>query len=147
MAPSGTVVFEGRCAGRRVAVKRLLREFFKHADQEIRLLISTDQHPNVLRYFAKAEDSSFLYLALERCQCSLAEAVRPKPLTGATQCCWPFPSLAPLNNSRQPVASPLLFESEECGPLLFPSPMTVNILHQIFQVSHICMPMELCTPM
>ncbi len=55
----GTIVYSGRFEGRTVAIKRLVKPFFgvDHADKEIALLIATDQHPNVLRYYAKVRAS------------------------------------------------------------------------------------------
>jgi serine/threonine-protein kinase/endoribonuclease IRE1 len=44
------------------------------ADAEISLLIHSDAHEAVLRYFAKEEDEDFIYLALERCEHSLDDA-------------------------------------------------------------------------
>jgi len=51
----GTIVYAGRFEGRPVAVKRLVKHFYGNdeADKEIALLIDSDQHPNVLRYYAK----------------------------------------------------------------------------------------------
>jgi hypothetical protein len=53
----GTIVFRGTLGhtngskkrGRPVAVKRLLQEYHLHAAREIRLLIESDGHPNVVR--------------------------------------------------------------------------------------------------
>jgi serine/threonine protein kinase len=73
----GTVVFAGYFEGRPVAIKRMLRPFFgeSSADQEISLLIDSDQHPNVVRYYSKEDDADFIYLALERCASSLTDLV------------------------------------------------------------------------
>ena len=72
----GTVVFEGRMDdGRRVAVKRMLKHFVDAASQEIRLLIASDDHPGVVRYFAREEDEEFVYVALELCVVTLADLV------------------------------------------------------------------------
>lgn len=51
----GTVVYAGLFEGRPCAIKRLVKPFFgsANAQQEIALLIQSDQHPNVLRYYAK----------------------------------------------------------------------------------------------
>jgi len=54
-------------------VKRMLKEFYEIANKEISLLIDSDQHPNVIRYFAKEEDEQFIYLALELCPYSLED--------------------------------------------------------------------------
>jgi len=69
----GTVVFEGSLDGRPVAVKRLLLHFHDLAKKELAALIRSDEHPAVLRCFAMEEDEHFVYVALERCACTLAD--------------------------------------------------------------------------
>lgn len=53
----GTIVYSGTVEGRACAVKRLVKQPQlqpqQQADAEIALLIDSDQHPNVLRYYAK----------------------------------------------------------------------------------------------
>ena len=71
----GTAVYEGILDGRKVAVKRMLKQFVDLAKQEIEALIDSDEHPNVVRCFALEEDGEFIYLALERCDMSLADAL------------------------------------------------------------------------
>jgi serine/threonine-protein kinase/endoribonuclease IRE1 len=73
----GTIVFEGEMDGRRVAVKRLLAQFHELARKELKALIASDEHPNILRCFAFEEDSNFVYIALELCASSLARVVDP----------------------------------------------------------------------
>ena len=73
LGSAGTIVFEGVLDGRKVAVKRILRQFYELAQKEINALIASDEHPNVVRCFAMEEDGEFLYLALERCDSSLAD--------------------------------------------------------------------------
>ena len=73
----GTIVFEGEMDGRRVAVKRLLAQFHELARKELKALIASDEHPNILRCFAFEEDSNFVYMALELCASSLARVVDP----------------------------------------------------------------------
>jgi hypothetical protein len=67
----GTVVFLGSLNGRPVAVKRMLSQFSRVADREMSLLIRSDGHPNVVRYFLKEEKGDFIYLALQLCCMSL----------------------------------------------------------------------------
>jgi len=74
----GTIVYEGVLDGRQVAVKRLLRQFVDLAKKEIGALIVSDEHPNVVRCFAMEEDQEFIYLALERCAGTLADALSTK---------------------------------------------------------------------
>ncbi|GFH44894.1 serine/threonine-protein kinase/endoribonuclease IRE1 [Chaetoceros tenuissimus] len=61
----GTVVYKGKLDGRYVAVKRMLKAYHASADREISLLIESDGHPNVVRYFMKEVKGDFVYLALE----------------------------------------------------------------------------------
>lgn len=76
---NGTVVYQGILNdGRNVAIKRILKEFYDIAQKEISLLIETDTHPNIIRYFAKEEDEQFVYIALELCQYTLDEMISKK---------------------------------------------------------------------
>lgn len=77
----GTTVYEGVMDGRKVAVKRMLKQLVELAQQEIKALIDSDEHPNVVRCFALEEDNEFIYLALERCDMSLADALETSKLT------------------------------------------------------------------
>jgi hypothetical protein len=72
---NGTSVFEGYLDGRHVAVKRLLAHHYDRAVKEIKFLITSDEHPNVVRYFAMEETSDFVYVALERCALSLNDLI------------------------------------------------------------------------
>lgn len=71
----GTVVFRGILEGRQVAVKRMLKAYHASADREISLLIESDGHPNVVRYFLKEMRGDFVYLALELCELSLHDLI------------------------------------------------------------------------
>ncbi|KAI9640901.1 bifunctional endoribonuclease/protein kinase ire1 [Ciborinia camelliae] len=75
MGSNGTAVFEGKFDGRAVAVKRMLIEFFDIASQETKLLRESDDHPNVIRYFAQQTAAGFLYIALELCPASLFDII------------------------------------------------------------------------
>lgn len=68
---SGTVVYEGSLSGRKVAVKRLVKEFYSTAEKETTMLIESDEHNNVIRYYATEEDGQFVYLALSYADGSL----------------------------------------------------------------------------
>lgn len=72
---NGTMVFEGKFDGRNVAVKRMLIQFFEIASQETKLLRESDDHPNVIRYYAQQQSQGFLYIALELCSASLADVI------------------------------------------------------------------------
>ncbi|KOS21217.1 Serine/threonine-protein kinase ppk4 [Escovopsis weberi] len=75
MGSNGTVVFAGTFDGRDVAVKRMTIQFYDIATRETRLLKESDDHPNVIRYFSQIMRGDFLYIALERCACSLADVI------------------------------------------------------------------------
>jgi serine/threonine-protein kinase/endoribonuclease IRE1 len=77
---NGTMVFEGNFDGREVAVKRMLMQFFDIASQETKLLRESDDHPNVIRYFAQQQAAGFLYIALELCPASLADVIEKPQL-------------------------------------------------------------------
>ncbi|KAI9028499.1 kinase-like domain-containing protein [Hyaloraphidium curvatum] len=71
----GTVVYRGSFQGRECAVKRLLLDFYDVADHEVNLLRESDDHPNVVRYFAREECDRFMYIALELCPASVYDIV------------------------------------------------------------------------
>ena len=71
----GTVVFRGSLNGRPLAIKRMLSQFSKAAEREIGLLIRSDGHANVVRYFLKEQQGEFVYLALQLCRMSLRDFV------------------------------------------------------------------------
>ncbi|KAK5952742.1 bifunctional endoribonuclease/protein kinase ire1 [Knufia fluminis] len=72
---SGTAVFPGTFDGRLVAVKRLVKTANSLAEKEIRHLVSSDEHPNVIRYHGKEESPSFFYIALDKFDTSLDQFV------------------------------------------------------------------------
>jgi serine/threonine protein kinase len=89
LGSGGTVVYEGALGGRRVAVKRMLIDFYEVAQQEISLLLSADEHPHIVRYYAQEQDDQFVYLALGYCVHTLADRISQsgadasKRMTGA----------------------------------------------------------------
>ncbi|KDP43783.1 hypothetical protein JCGZ_22410 [Jatropha curcas] len=73
---NGTIVLEGIYEGRSVAVKRLVQAHHDVAFKEIQNLIASDRHPNIVRWYGVEYDKDFVYLALERCTCSLDDLVQ-----------------------------------------------------------------------
>ncbi|KAK6924587.1 KEN domain, partial [Dillenia turbinata] len=73
---NGTVVFEGFYEGRPVAVKRLVQLHHDVAFKEIQNLIASDRHPNIVRWYGVEYDQDFVYLSLERCDCSLNDLIQ-----------------------------------------------------------------------
>ncbi|KAM7260337.1 hypothetical protein ACFE04_016078 [Oxalis oulophora] len=72
---NGTVVLEGIYDGRMVAVKRLVKTHHDVALKEVQHLIASDQHANIVRWHGVEYDRDFVYLALERCTCSLNDLI------------------------------------------------------------------------
>ncbi|GFQ06756.1 serine/threonine-protein kinase/endoribonuclease ire1a [Phtheirospermum japonicum] len=72
---NGTIVLEGFYESRPVAVKRLVRAYNDIALKEIQNLIMSDRHPNIVRWYGVEQDQDFVYLALERCACSLNDLI------------------------------------------------------------------------
>lgn len=72
---SGTAVFPGTFDGRAVAVKRLIKSANSLAEKEIRHLVNSDEHTNVIRYHGKEESIHFFFIALDRFETSLDQFV------------------------------------------------------------------------
>ena len=76
---NGTVVYRGTHQGRSVAVKRLMRSANSLANREIQLLLRSDAHENVIRYFGQETSNMFQYVILDLYTASLDQAVeRPE---------------------------------------------------------------------
>ena len=72
---SGTCVYRGLFENsQRVAVKRVISDYFTLAEREIELLRSL-QHNHLVRYFATESDDLFRYIAIELAQLSLADYI------------------------------------------------------------------------
>ena len=118
----GTVVFEGVLDGRPVAVKRLLAHFHELARAELQTLIASDEHPNILRCFAMEEDEDFVYVALERCSCTLASLVAPEGV-------FPTDAASMSPNSPTPDTKALAFVDERT---LKPTPEGLRLMRDAF---------------
>ncbi|XP_043709123.1 serine/threonine-protein kinase/endoribonuclease IRE1a-like [Telopea speciosissima] len=73
---NGTVVLEGFYNGRPVAVKRLVKTHHELAGKEIKHLIDSDHHSNIVRWYGVEYDRDFIYLSLERCNCNLSDLIQ-----------------------------------------------------------------------
>ena len=71
-----TRVYRGMFQRRPIAIKRVVRDLAKIVDREISIMLQTDQHPNILKYFAKEETEDFIYIGTELCECNLATFIR-----------------------------------------------------------------------
>ena len=71
-----TKVFQGTFEGKRkVAVKRIMAEFWSKADREQANLLKADDHENVVRYYATERCSHYCYIALELCEATLEQFI------------------------------------------------------------------------
>ena len=69
-------MFEGKFEGnRKVAVKRVIAQFWSKVDNEQALFLKTDDHENVLRYFTTERCSRYCYIALEFCEGTLEQFI------------------------------------------------------------------------
>ncbi|OMO71913.1 hypothetical protein COLO4_27941 [Corchorus olitorius] len=71
-----TSVLEGFYDGREVAVKSLRLTHHDIALKEIELLRASDWHQNIVRWYGFEYDENFVYLALERCICSVGGLIQ-----------------------------------------------------------------------
>ncbi|XP_071702924.1 serine/threonine-protein kinase/endoribonuclease IRE1a-like [Rutidosis leptorrhynchoides] len=76
MGSNGTIIYQGKYDGRNVAVKRIVKEYKDVAIKETDNLTTSDSHTNVVRYFGREYDQDFIYLAMERCNCSLYDLIQ-----------------------------------------------------------------------
>lgn len=73
---NGTTVFQGTFdGGRAVAVKRLVKSTNSLAAKEIKVLLSSDENPHVVRFYGKEETASFTFIALDLFAASLNDFV------------------------------------------------------------------------
>lgn len=56
-------------------MKRILNDYVSVAEHEVELLRRSDDHPNVVRYFAMERDHQFTYIGLEIGVATLKEIV------------------------------------------------------------------------
>lgn len=75
---STSLVYSGKIQDRKVAVKQVSKQHNLLIKREIDLLLKSDNHPNIIRYFMVAEDETHHYIALELCQLTLAHYVNRK---------------------------------------------------------------------
>ncbi|KAE8720085.1 Glutamate receptor 3.6 [Hibiscus syriacus] len=73
---NGTIVLEGFYEGRAVAVKRLIQAHHDVAFKEMQNLIASDHHQDIVRWYGVEYDQDFVYLALERCTCSVDDLIQ-----------------------------------------------------------------------
>ncbi|KAA6393319.1 MAG: putative IRE protein kinase [Streblomastix strix] len=83
---NGTCVFKGILDGRFVAVKRIQRPFVKYAARELQILIKSESHQRVVRYYSLEEDQHFVFLALELCCKTLIEYLQEVYKEGRISC-------------------------------------------------------------
>ena len=67
-----TRVYKGKFQRRPIAIKRVVRDLAKIVDREISIMLQTDRHPNILKYFAREETEDFIYIGIELCECNLS---------------------------------------------------------------------------
>ena len=78
----GTTVYRGKFSQREIAIKKVLKDYAKLVEEEISIMLKIDQHPNILRYFAKESDENFIYIGTELCECTLSTLVTDTSWSG-----------------------------------------------------------------
>jgi serine/threonine-protein kinase/endoribonuclease IRE1 len=141
----GTIVFRGSLDKRPVAVKRMLCDYHAAATREIKLLIESDGHPNVVRYFVQESTGSFVYLALELCAMSLHEAMEKIANNRSKMGVKPSSSSSSLIESPSPVACAAMLDIVKGVAFLHKQ----HIVHRDIKVNrkatyvHVCFVLEL----
>ena len=75
-----TRVYRGKFGLREIAIKRVLKTVSKAVEREISIMLQTDRHANILKYFAKEEDKNFIYIGTELCEGNLATFIKDSAL-------------------------------------------------------------------
>ena len=75
-----TRVYKGMFQRRPIAIKRVVRDLAKMVDREISIMLQTDRHPNILKYFAREENKDFIYIGTELCEGNLAKFIKDQNL-------------------------------------------------------------------
>jgi len=128
----GTVVYKGMLEGRPVAVKRMLKTYHASADREISLLIESDGHPNVVRYFLKEVRGDFVYLALELCDLSLHDLVETIRKHASSTANFDSENFESANNQENTTAKKQVISvSTAMKAILFQIAVGVKHLHQL----------------
>ncbi|KAJ0781292.1 putative protein kinase IRE1 family [Helianthus annuus] len=70
-----TIILEGVYDGRPVAMKRILKSHNDVTLKEIRNLIISNHHPNIVRWYGVEYDQDFVYIVLEQCVCNLHDLI------------------------------------------------------------------------
>jgi len=72
---SGAIVYNGYFQDRKAAVKCVPLSYHELAKNEITTLLAADNHPNIIRYYAKGFDRKYAYIAVELCQGNLLDFI------------------------------------------------------------------------
>ncbi|KAL7721520.1 non-specific serine/threonine protein kinase [Entamoeba marina] len=72
----GTIVFEGKYQNKRIAVKRLVKEFHQVAQNEMSVISMTDEKPHLVRCYGSFTDENFIYIGLTYCPYTLDEYLK-----------------------------------------------------------------------
>ncbi|KYQ89321.1 putative protein serine/threonine kinase [Tieghemostelium lacteum] len=128
----GTVVFKGYLDGRKVAIKKMLSQFMKFADREVSILLHSDEHMNVVRYYAKEEDQEFIYLALSFCKFTLDsyvnQYVKPQQNSSSTN--------SPVNTNKVGHSTPP--PPPGLTPVVIITPQMKQMIYELLQgLSHL----------
>lgn len=70
-----TVVYEGKCGGLPVAIKRVWLDFIKLIVREVGILILSDQLNNIVQYHGMKKHDNYVDIILELCTCNLTNLI------------------------------------------------------------------------
>ena len=104
-----TIVYKGECGQRLIAIKKILATKLKLEKMELSLILQSDLHPNILRFYGFEHVDIWIYIGMELCECNLATFVQDKK--------W-----------KQKMAAEMIFQQTAEG---------LNYLHQL-SISEYC---------
>ena len=75
-----TNVYKGKYGQRPIAIKKVSRKALKTDKNDISLILQSDLHANVLKFFGLEEDNEFIYIGMELCECNLGTFIKNQDL-------------------------------------------------------------------
>lgn len=77
---TGTIVYKGKLGDREIAIRRVAKIFSNTIGKEIAVMLLNNNHPNILRYYAREVDADYFFIGMELCEGNLATFIADKTL-------------------------------------------------------------------
>ena len=72
---AGATVYEGLFEKQKIAIKRISKRNTEEIRREMNIFLKIKTHPNIVQYFGTQHDTSFSFIGLEFCDCTLEQLI------------------------------------------------------------------------